>query len=117
MIFPPIATITVNWENILLVEYVDFRFRNPASDLKWQGSIGMFPHDAVATMTKKEYLEKRQQLFNMYDEMFTKLKNNEKFSAEWSQRFKNLFSTLIEPPLIPYYRVLGSKFCEQFLNP
>jgi hypothetical protein len=116
LIFPPLATITVNWETQKLVEYIDLQFRNPAPDLQWEGSIGTFPHDAVAAMTRKEYLEKRRQLLEMYDELFAKLKNNEKFAVDWNQKFRELFSTLIEPPLITYYRALGNKFCEQFLS-
>jgi hypothetical protein len=110
LIFPPLATITVNWANQVPVEYIDLRFRNPAPELQWQGQIGTFPHDAIAGMTKREYLEQRSQLLIMYDEMFINLENDGKFSDEWNLKFRQLFSTLIEPSLISYYRVLGNQF-------
>ena len=116
LIFPTLATITVNWENQRLVEYVDLRFRNPAPNLQWEGEIGTFPHDAVGVMTRGEYLEKRRQLLEMYDEMFINLNDGKSFTSSWNQKFKELFSTLLETPLIPYYRVLGEKFCDRFLN-
>jgi hypothetical protein len=115
IIFPPFATITVNWANQVPVEYVNLRFRNPAPELQWEGQVGTFPHPAVAKMTLGEYKEKRRELLGMYDEMFEMLGSDTSFSSEWITRFSVLLRTLIEPSLEPYYRVLGAKFCERFL--
>ena len=115
-VFPPFATITVNWANQVPVEYVNLRFRNPAPELQWQGQIGIFPHPAVAQMTLGDYKEKRSELLAMYDEMFKTLASDANFSDEWTTRFSVLLRTLMEPPLEPYYRVLGTKFCDRFLE-
>lgn len=116
-LFPPFAKITVQWSNKVPVEYVNLHFNNPApKELHWSGEIGTYPHDAVAGMTIGEYKTKRRELMQMYDEMFTALENNSSLSQEWKQQFSSLFSTLIEPSLIPYYRVFGAKFCDRFLN-
>ena len=117
-LFPPFAKITLQWSNQVPVEYVNLRFSDPAPELQlqWSGEIGTYPHDAVAGMTIGEYKAKRRELMQMYDEMFTALEDNSSLSQEWKQQFSNLFSTLIEPSLIPYYRVFGAKFCDRFLN-
>ena len=115
-LFPPFAKITVQWSNQVPVEYVNLHFSNSAPGLQWSGEIGTYPHDAVAGMTIGEYKAKRRELMQMYDEMFTALKDNSSLSQEWKQRFSSLFSTLIEPPLVPYYQILGAKFCDRFLN-
>lgn len=114
-IFPPFATITVNWANQVPVEYVNLRFRNLAPELQWEGEIGIFPHPSVAKMTLSEYKEKRRELLAMYDEMFKMLGSDTGFSSEWIDRFSVLLRTLLEPSLEPYYRVLGAKFCDRFL--
>lgn len=116
ILFPPIAKVTVQWSNQLPVKYVNLKFDNPASELQWSGEIGIYPHDAVAGMTIGEYKAKRRELLQMYDEMFTALENSSGLSSDFKQEFSELFSTLLEPPLIPYYRVFGTKFCERFLN-
>jgi hypothetical protein len=67
-------------------------------------------------MTLGEYKEKRSELLAMYDEMFKTLASDANFSDEWITRFSVLLRTLIEPPLEPYYRVLGAKFCDRFLT-
>lgn len=115
LLFPPLAKLTVQWSNQLPVMYVNLKFDNPAPELQWTGEIGTYPHDAIAGMTNGEYNAKRRELMQMYDEMFAALEEGSGFSPEWKQQFSSLFSTIIEPPLIPYYRVLGTEFCKQFL--
>jgi hypothetical protein len=114
-LFPPFATLTLNWANLMPVEYVNLRFRNPAPNLPWEGQIGTFPHEAIAQITRGEYLEKRRELLAMYDEMLDNLSQNQPFTEEWNQRFSETLRLLIEPALEPYYRVLGEKFFERFL--
>ena len=67
VLFPPFAKMTLEWSNLLIVEYVNFRFQNPFVDGKWEQSVGTFPHPAVAQMSVGEYQEKRHQLLTMYD--------------------------------------------------
>ena len=114
-LFPPFATLTLDWANLMPVEYVNLRFRNPALDLNWEGQIGTFPHPAIAQITRGEYLEKRRELLAMYDEMFDNLSQNTPFTLEWNQQFSETLRLLIEPSLEPYYRVLGGKFFDRFL--
>lgn len=114
-LFPPFAKITVQWSNQVPVEYVNLHFNNPAPELQWSGEIGTYPHDAVAGMTLGEYEANRRELLQMYDEMFAALEKGSGLSSEWKQQFRDLFSTLIEPAFVPYYRVVGEKFCHEFL--
>lgn len=114
-LYPPFATLTLTWKNLIPVEYVNLRFRNPAPELNWADSVGTFPHDAIAHLTKKEYLEKRHILLNMYDQMLDNLAENKPFNPQWNQEFSQYLRLLIEPPLEPYYRVLGEKFFSRFL--
>lgn len=114
-LFPPFATLTVNWTNQVPVEYVDLRFRNPAPELKWEGQVGVFPHPAVEQMTIGQYKQKRQELLTLYDELFDMLAEGKPFPAEWCDRFSELLKTLMEPDLEPYYRAMAPKFFDRFL--
>ena len=114
-IFPPFAIITIDWQNQIPVEYVNLRFRYPETEFKWDAQVGIFPHPSVAEMTIGEYKEKRREVLVMYDKMFENLESDASFSSEWINEFSELLNTLIEPSLVPYYRIFGSKFCERFL--
>lgn len=115
-LFPPFATITVDWSNQVPVEYVNLRFRNPAPELTWTEEVGTFPHQAVEQMTVGEYQKLRRELLGMYDQMLELLSQKTAFSPEWCQRFGELLRILIEPSLEPYYRALNPKFFNRFLS-
>lgn len=115
-LYPPFATITLNWSSFVAVEYVDLRFQNPASELDWETQVGTFPHPAVKQMTVEEYKQKRRELLAMYDGLLDTLARGGSRSPDQDTEFSHLFSTLLEPPLIPYYRVLGEKFIARFLT-
>jgi hypothetical protein len=116
-LFPPFATLTIDWQNTILVEYINLHFRNPWAEEQWEYEkhAGTFPHPAVESMTVQEYQEKRTELLQMYDEMFDALAERESFSSGWNQHFGQLLRLLIEPPLEPYYRTFAPKFFNQFL--
>ncbi|WP_013324394.1 hypothetical protein [Gloeothece verrucosa] len=113
-IFPPFATITLNWFNQVPVEYVNLRFRNPAPELNWEEEVGTFPHPAIQPLTIEQYKEHRRELFAMYDEMFDNLAQGTSFSPDWCELFSQQLRLLIEPSLVPYYRALGQKFFDKF---
>jgi hypothetical protein len=114
-LFPPFATLTVDWSTLVPVEYVDFRFRSPASSLAWNQAVGSFPHPAIAQLRQSEYLEKRQALLSHYDELFEHLSQGTPFSDRWITEFSTLLRLLMEPSLEPYYRAIAPKFCDRFL--
>lgn len=115
-LFPPLATITLDWSNLVSVEYVNLRFRNPAPELQWSEAVGTFPHPAIEQMSVGKYKELRRELLGMYDEMLELLSQKSPFSPEWSERFGELLQILIEPSFKPYYRALNPKFFNRFLS-
>lgn len=116
ILFPPFATITVDWKNQVPVEYVDLRFKNPAPELSWTEPAGTFPHAAISRMKVKEYEHKRRELLSMYDEMLESLEQNGFFDRQLTERFQKLLGLLLEPPLKPYYRALDPKFFDCALH-
>lgn len=116
VLYPPLAVITLDWSSRKPVEYFDLGFRNPQPELEWEKVVGTFPHEAVAQMTGTQYMEKRNELLSMYDELFDKMARGENPAAEWNEHFGQILQTLIEPPLEPYYRALGPNFFGRFLG-
>src|SRR5437588_5832268 len=57
-LFPPFATMTVNWQNLIPVEYVNLRFRNPWPEGKWEEQAGVFPHPAITHLSVGQYQKK-----------------------------------------------------------
>jgi hypothetical protein len=116
ILFPPFAKMTLEWSTLLIVEYVNFRFQNPFSEVKWEQPIGTFPHPAVTNMTVEEYQAKRHELLIMYDEMLEHLLKGQNLSPDWNQKFSQILRLMMEPDLETYYQALGAKFFGRFLT-
>lgn len=115
-LFPPISTITVQWSNLVPVEYVDLRYSRPWPEGQGDSPVGTFPHDAVAALTREQYEQDRSELLTMYDELFDTLVLNKALPPFWNRRFGQLLRRFLEPALEPYYRGLAPKFFAQFLS-
>lgn len=112
-LYPPFATLTVDWANGKVVAY-----RHLGYEQLWkppEGPVGTFPH-SPETASKERYIERRAELLAAYDELFETLAGGGTFGDGWSARFSNLLSELIEPSLKPFYRVLAPKFVGRFLG-
>ena len=108
---PPFATMTIDWKTARIVNYRDL-----VSEGLWETRepVGTFPHDAIADLTRRDYLDRRERLLAMYDEMCTRLETHDQFEPSWTGAFSAHFSTLVEPPLLTYYRQLSGGFIERF---
>ena len=115
VIYPPFATITLDWATGRPVEYADLRYTRPWAMHGPQGAVGEFPHDAIRGWSAGEYLKSRTRLLELYDVMLDDLRAERPFGER--AEFGELFQTLLDPSLEPYYRALGGRFVEQFLGP
>jgi hypothetical protein len=114
LIFPPYATVTVDWENRQPVEYVDLRYSRPWPMGGSSEPVGVFPHEA-AQGPVAAYNAARERLFGCYDDMFDSLLARRPFGR--AEEFAGLLRRLMEPSLQPYYRILSPQFCRRFLGP
>ncbi len=114
-LYPPFATITLEWKTQNLVEYVDLRFRTNWPKEIWEKPAGYFPASETSTMTVGEYKDKREKILNIYDEMFNLLADNRPFESGFNEEFSELLQLLMEPCLEKYYRMLAPKFFNHFL--
>jgi hypothetical protein len=113
-LFPPFATLTLEWANARVVG-----FRNLAVDGLWPEArepVGRFPHAAIARLRRSEYLALRAELFAHYDALCQMLASGSALDPAWSARFSELLRQLMEPALEPYYRQLAPNFVGRFLG-
>lgn len=115
-LFPPFATVTLDWATGRLVEYTDLRFKEPHRPrTQWSEPVGRFPHPAVEVLTTAGYRNARTRLFGLYDELLDELASGRQPGGDWSEQFDELFGRLLEPSLMPYYRQLAPKFLGRHL--
>lgn len=110
LIYPPFATITLSWPNLVVVEYVNLRWKKIWSEKELSIPAGKFPHPTVAGLKLAEYNEMHGRLMWHYENML-----NAKIDEAGLKEFKQLLAQMMEPALLPYYRKLFTKFYDHFL--
>jgi hypothetical protein len=111
-IYPPLCTISVQWSNKVVVEYVNLRYNNSMPGGQWEKEAGSFPHEAISKMTVREYKKTKKELMELYDTMLDNLNKGNELSSQQEVRFRELLKILVEPGLIPFYKSINSEFFE-----
>ncbi len=108
LIFPIAYTMTFTWPSAKMVEFKTLRFQKEFANIDYKKPVGTFKHDAVKNLTKSEYIDKRDTLFSLYDEILTCIIDKKEFTRE--QEMKDSFKVLMEPSLYPMYMEIANKF-------
>lgn len=116
VLYPPFATVSLDWQSLKIVEYVDLQAKGTWPSSVWERPAGTFPHPAVEGTTS-DYTSLRNALLDRYDELFELINGDRQPSDEWVRGFGELLATVVEPDLLPYFRDLGPKFFEKYLGP
>lgn len=108
-LFPPLASITLDWSTGRPVEYVDLRWQRPGGDLPWAGVAAQFPHEAVRGPIA-DYLAKKERLYALTDAVLEAASAGRGVPGAEVTEYRELLATLVEPGLLPYYRAIAPKF-------
>lgn len=114
-LFPPFATVSLDWKTLRVVEYVDLRFKGLWPDAVWRQPAGTFPHPEVAG-SREDYARLRADVLDRYDELFDMISRDHEPSDEWVAGFGAHLRRIVEPDLLPYFRELGPKFFAKYVG-
>jgi hypothetical protein len=112
-LYPPFATMTLDWHTAKPVAYSDLHATRPWPPIAVR--VGTFPHAEVRRLKRAEYLRLREELLRLCDEVFASLAGGSRLRRESVSRYRELWRLLMEPSLEPYYRHLAPGFTERFL--
>ncbi len=116
LVFPIRYSVTMELPEERFVEFNDYAYDNRFADVDFDKAVGLFRHESVKSLNKKEYEAKRAELFGLYDKLAASLLNGEEFTAEDNAKMKDMLQMLVEPSLLPIYKVLDKDFYEKYLR-
>lgn len=110
-LLPPFAHLTLAWPTGRVVAFLDHRFECPwpSGPVNFDDPIGTFPHPGLPAEAEA-YRQRRSAAFAYYDELCAALAERRALPPAWWRRFADTLGPLLEPGLLPFYRVLGPKF-------
>jgi len=116
LIYPIRYTVSVLADNGRLIGFEDLFFDERFETTDFNKAIGRFRHEAIQKYNYGQYLEKKDTLYALYNRFISFLYVNTQFTRQDMQSLIRLINILIEPALVPAYKVLDSKFAGKFLR-
>lgn len=116
LVYPIRYAVTMELPEENYVEFVDFAYDDRFADVDFEKAVGLFRHESIKNLTKKEYEAKRSELFGLYDKLAASLLYGEEFTAEDNDKMKSMLQMLVEPSLLPIYKVIDKNFYEKYLR-
>lgn len=116
LLFPIAYTMAVLWPNGVIVEYKNLRFDSKYQDIDFSKPVGTFRHDTIKHLNKSQYIEKRNELYKLYDELITCLFSHEPLAEDSEKKFKETLGLLMEPSLKPFYQAIDIQFYNRLIK-
>lgn len=95
-------------------ENLDFSPRFQRTDLT--KPVGIFRHAGIRHLGKREYRQKQDQLYELYDKTANMLLYGTSYTGEDEAAMGELLRLLITPELLPIYRALDPDFYAKYLG-
>lgn len=114
-VYPIKFTVTVSLPENKIIAFRDLEFEPAFKNVDFFKPVGLFRHDAIKHLTKKEYAVKKDELFSQYDRVINSLLYSGEYSVTDEQKMSELIQLLIEPSLKPIYKVLDSDFYNKYI--
>ena len=115
LVYPIRYTVTVGLPGAAPAEFRDLTYDALFERVDFEKAIGTFRHESVKQYTKDEYFALKDELFSLCDKTANMLLYGDECRAEDDDRMRELFQILIEPSLLPIYKVLDRDFYHKYL--
>lgn len=97
------------------IEHRSLEYELEYSKIDFNKPIGLFRHDAIKHLNKKQYKEKRAELFACYDKTVAAILYDEEYSMKDEEKMRELLKLLVEPSQLPIYKALDEDFYNKYL--
>ncbi len=114
-VYPIRYTVTVEIPENKVVRFENLAYAKGHTKVNFDKHVGYFRHDAIKDLTKKQYEEKRSELYGYYDRLIAAVLGEGEFTADDEKNMKELLGMLLEPCLKGAYKVLDKDFYNKFL--
>lgn len=115
-VFPIRYTVTLVLPKGDVVKYEDLSFNPAFEKIDFSKPIGYFRHDSIKQYNKSQYAEKKEELFSLYDKVINALLFGAEYTKGDEEEMCRLLQIMLEPSLLPQYRVLDKDFYHKYLE-
>lgn len=116
-LFAPKYIISVGYPDCKLAAFRTLPHEAKYASTDFTAPVGTFRHDAVKHLDRKQYVDKKNELYALLDKQIAYLGGEDGvFTAEDREKLRGLYAMLAEPSLLPFYRDMSEKFFEEYFT-
>ncbi len=115
LVYPIRCAVTVTVPGGMPVGFQDLRVDRRFQKVSFDKPVGLFRHEAIRGLTKQEFAQKRDELYECYDQVLCAMLQGQAYSQQEGEKLSQLLKTLVEPSLMPVYKALEPAFYEKFM--
>lgn len=116
LVFPIRYTVTVALPEGDVIGYENLEYNPACEKVAFSQPIGYFRHESIKQYNRKAYEAKKEELYTLYSRLANALIYGDAFTADDDAAFKELLQTLLEPSLLPIYRIMDRDFYRKYLE-
>jgi hypothetical protein len=115
-IYRPHAHLTVAYPTGRFVEYVELQFLEGQPQSSTSEQIGITPHPALAQLSFTEVIARRSEFFTLTEKLMEFIAKSSLTMDETAtvDRYRQIWSLLVEPDLYTYYQRLNPAFFDEW---
>ena len=110
LVYPIRYLMTYAVKDQVIMSLEDLSTNKAFEGFDFNAPVGCFRHEAVKELTKAEYTQKQQELYELYDSFAAALIEKKEYPVSDLKRFRELLGILVEPCLRPFYKTLYPNF-------
>lgn len=114
LVYPIRNVATVSLPEGDVVAFEDLRYDKRFEKVDFSQPIGLFRHDAIKELSQKEYNEKIDEIYTLYDKMIAALLYGEEYSDADDLKLGELIRMIVEPSLWPIYKAIDEDFYNKY---
>ena len=116
LVYPIRYTVTVSLPNNRIVGFEDLCMNPVFANVDFNNAIGYFRHESVKKYNRKEYFEKKKELFSLYSKMAQAIIFGSDYTEDDDNEFFELLNIMLEPSQRKIYKVLDLDFYNKYLD-
>lgn len=113
LIYPARYALSFSLPELKVVESLDLLKMESFKAVEFNKPVGIFPHESLRGLNKKQYIELRKGLYRALDKLVQKELEGE-LEEKVDQEVATAFTRLLEPSLKPIYQLLNPQFMQKY---
>lgn len=116
LLMPPEYTLTVDYPSGKLISFENLRLDARYAKVNFDKPAGTFRHEAIRHLDREGYRKAKEDLYEALNRLVAYLGEEGDFTQQEEEQLSQLYGSMTEPGLHPFYRALSPQFYTRYIE-